>query len=421
VDGPLIDVSLKNGAAVTFGRSRAADFVIDHHSVSKIHFSLRAVDDGVELKDLGSKNGTWYASRLTRHTILQPGDEFWAGGCQIKLVDVGQVKVEVSAESVLGRLIGNSMPMRELFATIIKLAPSDLDLLIAGETGTGKEITARTIHELSDRADGPYVVLDCSTLATNLAEAAIFGFKRGAFTGADHDQEGLFEKAHGGTLFIDEIGELDPALQMKFLRAIDCRQMTRLGEAGTVREVDVRIVAATNRDLVSEVREGRFREDLFHRLGGPALRLPSLRERGLDIITLAEHFLGEHAQRRGTVPPTLADDAKILLTTYQWPGNVRELRSALRRAGVVCQSGVIRSEDINLARPDGWVNKLAHSIDDQEPRKYKDLHMMIDRIFLPTVLEEHKTLSAAANHLGLKRAWLRERLRELDMYGTDES
>lgn len=420
VDRPLMDVSLKSGAAVTFGRSRAADFVIDHHAVSKIHFSLRAVDDGVELKDLGSKNGTWYAGRCTRHTILQPGDEFWAGGCQIRLIDVGEVKVEISADSSLGPLIGSSVAMRELFATIIKLAPSELDLVITGETGTGKELTAQTIHELSDRADGPFIVLDCSTLPSTLADATIFGFRRGAFTGAEHDQEGLFEQAHGGTLVIDEIGELDLALQMKFLRAIDRRQVTRLGEPGAVREVDVRILAATNRDLMSEVSEGRFREDLYHRLGGPAIRLPALRERGLDIVTLAEHFLGEQAERRKTQPPTLADDAKILLTTYEWPGNIRELRAALRRAGVVCRNGVIKSEDINLARQDGWAHKFARVMDDRDPGKYKDLHMMIDRVYLPTMLEEHKTITAAAEHLGLKRAWLSTRLRELDLYGSED-
>jgi DNA-binding NtrC family response regulator len=311
--------------------------------------------------------------------------------------------------------------MRELFAMIMKLAPSDLDLLISGETGTGKEVTAHTIHELSDRADAPFVVLDCSTLPSTLAETTIFGFRRGAFTGAERDQEGLFEQAHGGTLFIDEIGELDLKLQQRFLRAIDLRQVTRLGEPGVVRNVDARIVAATNRELMSEVREGRFREDLYHRLGGPALRLPALRERGLDIITLAEHFLNEHAEIRGTQPPTLADDAKILLTTYEWPGNIRELRSALRRAGVMCRNGVIRSEDIDLARQDGWAHKFARVMEDRDSAKYKDLHLMIDRVFLPAVLGEHKTITAAADHLGLKRAWLRTRLRDLDLYGTEDA
>lgn len=193
---------------------------------------------------MGSKNGTWYAGRRVRRITLVPGDHFRAGTCEIELLELGQVDVAIAADSECGLLFGESVVMRELFVTIAKLAPLPLDLLIQGETGTGKERTARTIHDLSPRKHQPFVILDCSTLPTNLADATIFGFRRGAFTGAEDDQPGLFEQADGGTLFIDEIGELSAELQMKFLRALDCGQVARLGDAGNLRVVDVRVVSA---------------------------------------------------------------------------------------------------------------------------------------------------------------------------------
>jgi DNA-binding NtrC family response regulator len=420
VDGPVLEINLMNGAAVTFGRGQAADFMIAERSVSKVHFSLRAVDAGVELEDLGSKNGTWYAGRPVRRITLRPGDEFWAGGCCVKLVEVGNIEVEISSRAELGPLFGDSVAMRELFAMILKLAPAPLDLLIAGETGTGKELSARAIHDLSRRAHGPFVVLDCSTLASTLADATIFGFRRGAFTGAEYDQPGLFEQAHGGTLFLDEIGELAPALQMKLLRALDRRQVTRLGEPGTVREVDVRIVAATNRDLTAEVREGRFRQDLYHRLGHPGIRLPALRERGMDVIALAETFLVELADSDNP-PPMIADDAKTVLATYDWPGNVRELKAVMRRAMYICKDGVVKSEDIDFGRPDGLGHKLAKTLDDNGALDYEKLHQLIDRVYLPSVLEDCKSIRAAAERLGVTRGRLRSRLQALGLYDVEET
>jgi len=370
LDDYIIEVNLANGAAVTFGRSREANIVINDQSVSKIHFSLRAVAAGVELEDLGSKNGTWYAGRPVRRITLKPGDDFWAGGCHVELLGLEDVAVEIAADSSLGPLHGESVVMRELFAKMIKLGPTPLDLVIEGETGTGKELAARTLHDLSKRASGPFTTLDCSQLPENLADATIFGFRRGAFTGAEHDQPGMFEHAHGGTLFIDELGELALPLQMKFLRAVDRRQVTRLGEPGIVREVDVRILAATNRHLDTEVREGRFRSDLYHRLGHAALRLPALRDRELDVIVLAEQFLQELAERGEIERATIADDAKTLLMAYDWPGNVRELKVAIRRAAFVCTNSVIKSEDIQLGRPDDLAHKLAKAMEDSGAHKY---------------------------------------------------
>jgi transcriptional regulator with GAF, ATPase, and Fis domain len=418
-DTETAEFPLANGSTITFGRSRAADVVISDQSVSKVHFSLRVVDGGVELEDLGSKNGTWYAGRRVRRIVLTPGDKFWAGECGIELLEVGEVDVEIAAESECGLLFGESVAMRELFAAITKLAPVPLDVLIQGETGTGKELTARTLHDLSPRRDRPFVILDCSSLPSTLADASIFGFRRGAFTGAEHDQPGLFEQADGGTLFIDEIGELSPELQMKFLRALDRRQVARLGEPGNVRTIDVRVVAATNRDLGADVRAGRFREDLFHRVAHASLRLPPLRERGIDVIGLAERFLDVLAEEHGE-RVSLADDAKTVMGTYDWPGNVRELRNTVRRAAFVCRDGVIRSEDLHLGRADGWGYKLAKALEDEKSQEYEDLHKLVDSIYLPAVMAECKSISAGARRLGITRGRLRSKLRALGLHDTGE-
>jgi len=411
---------LESGSTITFGRSRAAQVTLAHPSVSKIHFCLRAIDGGVELEDLGSKNGTWFQSRRVRRITLMPADRFFAGTCEIEILGVSNVDVEVTTTSECGLLVGESVIMRELFARIEKLAPLPLDLLIQGETGTGKELTARTIHDLSPRRDRPFVTLDCSTLATNIADATLFGFRRGAFTGADCEQAGLFEEADGGTLFIDEIGELSPELQMKFLRALDRRQVARLGEAARMREIDVRVVAATNRDLRAEVRAGRFREDLFHRVAHARMLLPPLRDREFDSVVLAERFLREIALEHDG-PVKIGDDAKTAMITYDWPGNVRELMSTIRRTALMCEGDTIRLEDLDLGRDHGWGFKLAQVIAGNKGHTYKSLHMLVDRVFLPAVLEEHGSLRASADHLGITRGTLRTRLQALGLYAADET
>ncbi len=257
--GMSVDIS---GSVVSVGRSRLADLRIDNRSISSVHFELRPTETGAILKDLGSTNGVWFHDRRVQQVQLEAGDVFRAGDCRFALTDVSSVEVEVLATSRFGELYGGSLAMRELYKQIEALGPTPLDILLLGETGTGKELTARTIHACSGRP-GPLVVLDCGALSPTLAEGTIFGFRKGAFTGADHNQPGVFEAANGGTLFIDEVGELALELQVKLLRALDNREVTRLGEPGNARKVDVRIVAATHRDLRQAVVEGRFREDLY--------------------------------------------------------------------------------------------------------------------------------------------------------------
>ena len=417
-DGPRTELELPKGAPMKFGRSRAADVAIRHESMSKLHFSMRATPEGVEVEDLGSKNGVWFAERRVRRIDLIPGDVFWAGECRIELLTVDQVDVEVSTLTQCGHLFGKSLAMREVFALLEKLAPAPLDVLVLGDTGTGKELTARTLHDLSPHRSGPFVVLDCSSLPSTLADAALFGFRRGAFTGAEYDQAGLFEQAHGGTLFIDEFGELSLDLQAKFLRALDRRQVTRLGEPGKIRDFDVRLVAATNRKLEDEVKAKRFREDLFHRISQSTLYLPSLRDRGLDVIELAEIFLLELHRSHGT-RLVLSDDARALMLAYDWPGNVRELRNAVRRAAFVCKEGKIRFDDLSLGRDSAWLRKVAESLGEAE-HSYEKLHEFVDQIYLPTVLRECVSISAAAKRLGVSRDRLRARLRALGLYDTGE-
>lgn len=310
--------------------------------------------------------------------------------------------------------------MGELFATIQKLAALPMDVLIQGETGTGKELTARSLHELSPRNKGPFIVLDCTTLAASLAESAIFGYRRGAFTGANRDQRGPFEAAHGGTLFIDEVGELPLEMQAKFLRALDRKEVARLGESEEFRTVDVRVLAATNRDLRAEIRAGRFREDLFHRLEIGALYLPPLRDRGKDAIALAERFLEELELAE---PITIADDAKAALLAYDWPGNVRELRNVITRTAMFCTDNVITVENLHLGRRrHGWGHQLTNSLDDHwKHLDYESLHKLVDKTFLPAVLEEQGSLRASARHLRITRERLKSRLQALGLYDPRDS
>jgi DNA-binding NtrC family response regulator len=240
-------------------------------------------------------------------------------------------------------------PMRAVLALVEKVARSDSPVLITGESGTGKELVARAIHRLSGRADGPLVDINCAAIAENLLESELFGHEKGAFTGALGRKTGLFELAASGSLFMDEIGELDPRLQGKLLRALEQSSFFRVGGTQKV-EVDVRIIAATNKDLAAMVAENEFRSDLYYRVNTISIALPPLRDRVVDIPLLADHFLRRYG---GTAPPALTDDAVAALQGYAWPGNVRELRNVIERAVLLATDGVIRAQDLPLAPPNG--------------------------------------------------------------------
>jgi aliphatic sulfonates family ABC transporter substrate-binding protein len=239
---------------------------------------------------------------------------------------------------------------RALLERIHQIAPSDATALVIGETGTGKEIVARHLHELSGRAKQPFVAVNCGALSETLVESELFGHERGAFTGAIAMKKGWFESAEGGTLFLDEIGDLPPAMQVKLLRVLQEREVVRVGAREPIR-VDVRLVAATNVDLVGAVRAGRFREDLYYRLNVAVVDIPPLRERPGDILPLARYFLELYGRRLGTVGARLHDRAAERLLGHCWPGNIRELENVIHHALLVCRGGLVTPEDLRLAVP----------------------------------------------------------------------
>jgi len=235
--------------------------------------------------------------------------------------------------------------MRRIYGLVDRIADSSLSVLILGETGVGKEVVAEAIHARSARRAGPLVKINCASLPENLLESELFGHERGAFTGADRRKIGFFEAAAGGSIFLDEIGEMAPALQAKMLRVLERKVITRVGGTDEI-PVDVRIIAATHRDAEAEVRAGRFREDLYFRLAGFTLAVPPLRDRVEEIVPLAQHFARRVAEELGQPAPQLSEDAQLALRSHDWPGNVRELRNALERAVVVQTSGTITAEDL---------------------------------------------------------------------------
>ncbi len=242
--------------------------------------------------------------------------------------------------SYAARPIGKSRAFREALQMAETVAPTDSTVLISGESGTGKEVIARYVHALSDRSGGPFVSINCGALPENLLESELFGHTKGAFTGAVRDKQGLFIAARGGTFFLDEVGEMSPATQVKLLRALQEREVIPVGATEPV-SIDVRIIAATNRDLEEEIRRGGFRSDLYYRLNVIMLHLPPLRDRGDDVPVLAAHFLQRFASSRGREPQRLAGDALAALQAYDWPGNVRELENALERAAILSGSNEI--------------------------------------------------------------------------------
>jgi transcriptional regulator with GAF, ATPase, and Fis domain len=304
-----------------------------------------------------------------------------------------------------------------------------MSVLIGGETGTGKELVARALHDESNRQKNAFVVLDCGSLPRELAEAAILGHKKGSFTGAVNDRAGCFEEADGGTLFLDEIGELPLDLQPKLLRVLDRREVQRIGET-QVRKVDVRVVAATHRDLRMMVGQGLFREDLYFRLSVMQVDLPPLRERGEDVVMLAEKFLEDFARSMGGASPSFGEAAREALTGEQFPGNVRQLKNIIQRAAHLCRNGVIEPSDLHLGRREEpravareeTAAAASGSFDAAlYDRPFKDAKQtMVDefeRAYFGRLLDRtDNNLSRAAAEAGITRYYLRELLKRLGMH-----
>ncbi|MDI3341309.1 MAG: sigma-54 dependent transcriptional regulator [Sphaerobacter sp.] len=261
------------------------------------------------------------------------------------------LRTQLPASDPNDYIIGNSAPMQEVYKTIGRVARSDATVLITGETGTGKELVATVLHRTSSYARGPLVKVNCAALPETLLESELFGHEKGAFTGALNQRKGRFEMAHKGTIFLDEIGEMSLATQKKLLRVLQEREFERVGGSVSVK-VDTRVIAATNKNLAHEVREGRFREDLYYRLNVITIYLPPLRERRDDIPMLVEHFLHKHRYSAGSGPARITPGAMRMLQEYDWPGNVRELENLIERAVVLAQGSVITEEHITFSSAD---------------------------------------------------------------------
>ncbi|NUP11929.1 MAG: sigma 54-interacting transcriptional regulator [Polyangiaceae bacterium] len=329
IEGPDRGVEhVSEAPEIGIGTARGNDLVLTDRAVSRHHCVLASGEHGWSLRDLGTTNGTRLGGFRVETAYLEPGATIRIGTTTLCFEDMDdEVREPLSDAERYGRILGQSPAMRRIFAVLPKLAASESTVLLEGETGTGKGLMAEAIHQQSGRAGGPFIVLDCSAIPPTLIEAELFGHTRGAFTGAHAARPGAFEAAACGTLFLDEIGELPIDMQPKLLRALEERAIRRIGSVETVR-LDVRVIAATNRDLRQEVNRGRFRSDLFYRLNVVRIRIPPLRERREDIAMLTAHFYEQFA--RGGAAPSAETLASFV--DQDWPGNVRELRSAVERA-----------------------------------------------------------------------------------------
>jgi DNA-binding NtrC family response regulator len=326
------------------------DIILNDDTVSRYHCRIIQDDTGYVLIDNRSTNGTFINKVRIKEGFLKPGCIVAVGQTQIKFnAKEEEVTIVPSRADRCGGLIGSNSRMREIYSIIEKIAPTATTVVIDGETGTGKEVVAQSIHSLSPRVKNDLVVFDCGAVPPNLIESELFGHEKGSFTGAVMTRQGLFEQADGGTLFLDELGELPIDLQPKLLRALEQREVRRVGSTKAAK-VDVRIIAATNRNLEDEVKAGRFRQDLFYRLSVVRLHLPSLRERADDIPLLLQHFLdnGSYNKTPAGVPKVrrIARDALTSLQNYPWPGNVRELVNVVERAVSFCDGEQLELSDL---------------------------------------------------------------------------
>jgi DNA-binding NtrC family response regulator len=327
-----------------------------------------------------------------------------------------RLQQQCGAPATLERLVGRSPAMRRVFETIRMVAQGDHTVLITGESGTGKELTARAVHDLSDRRGGPFVAVNCPTVPENILESELFGYKKGAFTHAAQNKRGLFQEAHGGTIFLDEIGDISPAIQTKLLRVLQEKEIKPLGDTRSVL-VDVRIVASTNQDLQAKIRDRQFREDLFYRLNVLPIHLPPLRERPEDIPLLADHLLKKHAAELDRTGKNIAPELMALFQRRHWEGNVRELENVIIRGILFSPQESIRPEDVGLQdsgdRPGLWDLSM-------EGIPYKQAKEMtlsrFNHAYIGRLLAEcDGNVTQAARAMGMERQALQQLMRRYDI------
>jgi two-component system response regulator GlrR len=346
-DGPDRGACVQLGStSLRVGTQESNDLVLADPTASRTHAVLSCTPEGVKVEDLNSKNGTWLEGVRIQSAFVPDGGRLRFGSTTVRVsVAARQLTVFPEQETEFEGMIGQSRAMRDVFALVRQLSEVDLPVAITGETGCGKELVARALHRAGHRRNRPYLVLDCGNLVPGLLRSELFGHEKGAFTGADQARRGILEEAQGGTVLLDEVGEIDSSLQPSLLRALEVREIQRIGSRQSV-PVSFRVVSATNKDMEELCKNGLFRSDLMYRLSCVRIHLPSLRERPEDIPLLARHFIRACAARHGQEPPMLTEGATKSLLAYEWPGNVRELRNAAETLSVLAAGRSIQESDV---------------------------------------------------------------------------
>ena len=411
------DHALDEGTTMV-GTHADNDLVLTDATVSRYHLEIRVRRDGIEVRDLDTTNGTKYDGARVGRVVL-------VGPARLRLgkhteLDVEPLDTSVALETWrgdrFGDVLGSSPPMQRLFSLLGRAAQTDATILLQGETGTGKEAVAEAIHQASQRGRGPFVVVDCGSIPHELIASELFGHAKGSFTGAGADKQGLIEAANRGTLFLDEIGELALDLQPQLLRVLDRRQVRRVGETHAV-DVDIRVIAATHRDLRAMVRAGQFREDLYYRLAGVATQVPPLRERKADIPALAAWFAEKMGRGGWAQSPALLEQ----LAGHDWPGNVRELRNVVERAlslGTAALADLTDSGPRAAPAPEGSAAEPAERrgpAPDVLELPFKEAKAALvegfERDYLTALLARHKgNISRAAAEAGIDRNYFHRRV-----------
>ena len=432
------DYRVVEAGSVAEGRERLRQ---EHPDVVLLDYSLPGEDGLVLLRELASDSAAPAVIMITAHGSERLAVEAMKAGAydylakpyeldELRLVvaraierqelrsEVHALRERLAAEGHFGRMVGNSAVMRELFVTAERIAQTDLSVLILGDSGTGKDLLAQEVHARSARAGRRLVALNCAALPESLVESELFGYEKGAFTGATTARPGKFELAHGGTLFLDEIGDMAPATQAKILRAAESGTVERLGGAQPIR-VDVRLIAATNQDLQAAIRGGRFRQDLYYRLAGVTLYLPPLRQRRDDLPLLVERFWDELQRKYERPGPELTREALLRLAEAPWPGNVRQLRNAVEKIFVLARGPQVSSEDVAAAIETGAPVPAAAPDLYFEVSDFREARRLFEIEYLSRKLREHNgnvTRTAAA--IGLERQSLQEKIKQLGISRT---
>lgn len=395
-------VVLPGERALCVGAGPTVDLVLEDPFISTRHATVRLARDGVVVEDLGSKNGTWVDGVTVERAWARMGAIIRFGRVSVRVVAGPLAPLVAREELPEGPVVGNSASFREVLRMLERAARVRSPVLLRGETGTGKEMAARVVHRGSERRNHPFVAINCGAIPEALAESELFGHVKGAFTGAHRDRQGAFSRADGGTLLLDEVAELPPLVQAKLLRVLETGRVLPVG-AEEEQPVDVRIVAATHRDLEAMVQAGELREDLYHRLGVIGVSLPPLRERPEDIPALLRHFAGRAAAELG-YPVEFTESAVAAAVRHPWPGNIRALRNAVLRAGALAD-GPIEPEAL-VPTPKRSNVELGSTVN--LPRgDYASMH----RALLERIVEEQGSIRRAARVLRIPRStlgsWLR--------------